>query len=65
VWLIARILFDDESADIAAVRCPKDGHSIRRPDGIGVLSRLDMLLDGSHRYCLLLRIPLAAGSPRA
>jgi len=65
VWLIARILADDKSADIAAVRCLKDGHSIRRPDGTGVLSRLDMLLDGSHRYCLLFVFPLAAGYPRA
>jgi len=46
VWIIGRILVDDNAADIAAVRRLQEQFAIRRPDGSDALSRLDTLLDG-------------------
>ena len=46
VWVIGRILVDDDEADLAAVHRLQDRFAIRRPDGSDALSRLDALVDG-------------------
>ena len=46
VWIIGRILVDDDEADLAEVRALQDRFSIRRVDGSEALSRIDALLDG-------------------
>ena len=46
VWIIGRILVDDDPRDLAAVHALQDRFAIRRPDGSPALSRIDALLDG-------------------
>lgn len=49
VWIIGRILVDNDATDIAAVCRLQERFAIRRPDGADALSRLDTLLNGRER----------------
>ncbi|MBE0615693.1 MAG: DUF1254 domain-containing protein [Burkholderiales bacterium] len=49
VWIIGRILVDNDPADVAAVCRLQEQFAIRRPDGSDALSRLDTLLDGQGK----------------
>ena len=46
VWIIGRILVDDDEADLAAVRALQDRFAIHRADGTPALSRFDAAIDG-------------------
>lgn len=46
VWIIGRILVNDDPADLAAVHALQDRFSLSRPDGSPALSRIDTLVDG-------------------
>lgn len=46
VWIIGRILVDDDPQDLEAVHQLQNRFTIRRPDGSAALARADVLLDG-------------------
>lgn len=46
VWVIGRILADDDAADLAAVHALQDRFRLLRADGSAALARLDTLIDG-------------------
>lgn len=48
VWIIGRILVDDNEADLSRVHALQDRFSIRRPDGTPALSKVDCLIDNRH-----------------
>ena len=45
VWVIGRILVDDDEKDLACVHALQDRFDIRRPDGTPALMRVDTLVD--------------------
>lgn len=46
VWIIGRILVEDDPADLAIVHALQDRFAIRRLDGLPALARVDALLEG-------------------
>ena len=46
VWVIGRILVDNDPADLAAVHALQDQFRIVRPDGSSALAKLDTLIEG-------------------